>query len=604
MLYDKYILIVRKEEKLVDISVKVFELYVENSNLKIGIRVRGDYDSRVRRPMVTVIFDNGKENRRIPMPIQAYYPSEDLKTFDFFAGYSYILNQIFIKDYGSEKMRMSLEISYGDNLFIKPVMTESSDLLIYGSEFYKVGFGKKYKDIVITPLVSEQDTSIKNVVLRVLQGGISFLWSLILILISIILFPIFTVEALLNFIYCVKPAPRNNKLGIMKILFHIKWRISGIIRKNLSFGYLKLSLAKLGFYLFRLFKVKKNRIVFISNRRDNISGNYEYIYDKLIDNKELDVRTAFDINEGYFTCFKYGYYMATAKVLLVDDYIGLIYKIPRREDNYLIQVWHACGAFKTFGFSRLGRPGGPKQKNSDHRNYDFCTVSSSEICKYYAEGFGLSIEKVIPTGVPRTDIFFSEAYKEKAREEFYGKYPDLKDKKIVLFAPTFRGNGKKSGFYPENRFDFIKLYEHFNGEYVIIIKHHPFVNNRVEIPAEYEGKIIDMSENEELNELLFITDVLITDYSSVVFEASLLDIPMIFYSFDLQNYIATRGFYYEYDSFVPGKIVYNMDSLIEAIENKDFESEKIDAFKHKFFDELDGKAGQRVANLIVSLLDK
>jgi len=483
-------------------------------------------------------------------------------------------------------------------------MTKSSDLLIYGSEFYNVGFGKKHTDIVITPLVEEQDASIKNVVLRALQGGISFLWNIVLIATSIVLLPIFTLEALLNFIYCVKPAPRNNKLGIMKILFHIKWRVSGIIRKNLSFGYLKLSLAKLGFNLFKLFKVKKNRIVFISNRRDNISGNYEYIYDKLIDNKELDVRTVFDINEGYFTCFKYGYYMATAKVLLVDDYIGLIYKIPRREDNYLIQVWHACGAFKTFGFSRLGRPGGPKQKNSDHRNYDFCTVSSSEICKYYAEGFGLSLEKVIPTGVPRTDIFFSEAYKEKAREDFYSKYPDLKDKKIVLFAPTFRGNGKKSGFYPENRFDFIKLYEHFNGEYVIIIKHHPFVNNRVEIPAEYEGKIIDMSENEELNELLFITDVLITDYSSVVFEASLLDIPMLFYSFDLQNYIATRGFYYEYDSFVPGKIVYNMDSLIEAIENKDFESEKIDAFKHKFFDELDGKAGQRVANLIVSLLDK
>ena len=134
MLYDKYILIVRKEEKLVDISVKVFELYVENSNLKIGIRVRGDYDSRVRRPMVTVIFDNGKENRRIPMPIQAYYPSEDLKTFDFFAGYSYILNQIFIKDYGSEKMRMSLEISYGDNLFIKPVMTTRSEERRVGKE--------------------------------------------------------------------------------------------------------------------------------------------------------------------------------------------------------------------------------------------------------------------------------------------------------------------------------------------------------------------------------------------------------------------------------------------------------------------------------------
>lgn len=589
---------------LVNISVKIFELFVENSTLKIGLRVRGDYDPKVRKPMVTVIFDNGQENRRIPMPIQAYYPSEDLKTFDFFAGYSYLLNSVFFKESDAEKIRMSLEISYGDNLFVSPVMTESSDLLIYGSEFYNIGFGKKHQDIVIKPLQIEQETSIKNNIICACQGFVNLLWSLVLIITAIALFPLFVIEALLNFLCCVKSAPRNNKSGLMRILFHIKWRVSGIIRKNLSFAYLKLSLAKLGFDLFKLFKVKKNRIVFISNRRDGISGNYEYIYDKLIGNRELDIRTVFDTAEGYFTCFKYGYYMATAKVLLVDDYIELIYKIPRREDNYLIQVWHACGAFKTFGFSRLGRPGGQKQKNNAHRNYDFCTVSSSEICKYYAEGFGLSLEKVVPTGVPRTDIFFSEEYKEKARNEIYSKYPHLKGKNVILFAPTFRGNGKKSGYYPENRFDFIKLYEHFKGEYVIIIKHHPFVNNRVEIPAEYEGKIIDMSDNEELNELLFITDVLITDYSSVVFEASLLDIPMLFYSFDLQNYIATRGFYYEYDSFVPGKIVYNMDSLIEAIDKKDFESEKIDAFKHKFFDELDGKAGQRVANLIVSLLDK
>ena len=587
-----------------NINVKIFELFVENSTLKIGLRVRGDYDPKVRKPMVTVIFDNGQENRRIPMPIQAYYPSEDLKTFDFFAGYSYLLNRVFFKESDAEKIRMSLEISYGDNLFVSPVMTESSDLLIYGSEFYNVGFGKKHQDIVIKPLQIEQETSIKNNIICACQGFVNLLWSLVLIVTAIALFPLFVIEALLDFLCCVKSAPRNNKSGLMRILFHIKWRVSGIIRKNLSFAYLKLSLAKFGFDLFKLFKVKKNRIVFISNRRDGISGNYEYIYDKLIGNRELDIRTVFDTAEGYFTCFKYGYYMATAKVLLVDEYIELIYKIPRREDNYLIQVWHACGAFKTFGFSRLGRPGGQKQKNNAHRNYDFCTVSSSEICKYYAEGFGLSLEKVVPTGVPRTDIFFSEEYKEKARNEIYSKYPHLKGKNVILFAPTFRGNGKKSGYYPENRFDFIKLYEHFKGEYVIIIKHHPFVNNRVEIPAEYEGKIIDMSDNEELNELIFITDVLITDYSSVVFEASLLDIPMLFYSFDLQNYIATRGFYYEYDSFVPGKIVYNMDSLIEAIDKKDFESEKINAFKHKFFDELDGKAGQRVANLIVSLLDK
>lgn len=585
-----------------EISVKLFELYVENNSLYIGLRVRGEYDARVRKPMVTAIFESETENRRIPMPIQAYYPSEDLKTFDFFAGYRYSLKNVFLKS-GIEKFRLHFEISYGDRTYEMPVMEESSDLLVYGSEFYDVSLSKSKKEIVLTSLEEEENFSIKSSALRGLRAVFGFVWGVLLIFLSILLLPIFIVEAALSLPDLVKRAPKNDKTGLMKFLFHVKWRISGIIRKNLSFGYLRLNLAKLGFYLFRHFKVKKNRIVFVSNRRDSISGNYEYIYDKLIGDKSLDICKVLDQKEGYLTCFKYGYYLATAKVILVDDYIELIHKLPRREDNFLIQVWHACGAFKTFGFSRLGRPGGQKQSSKSHRNYDFCTVSSSEICKYYAEGFGLSLDKVIPTGVPRTDMFFSEDYKLKARSAFYEKYPELKNKKIILFAPTFRGNGKKSGFYPENRFDFMKLYEHFKGEYVIIIKHHPFVNNRCPIPPEYRGMIIDMSEEEELNELLFVTDLLITDYSSVVFEASLLNIPMLLYSFDLQNYIASRGFYYEYDSFVPGKIVYNMDSLIESIEKKDFEAEKIDAFKHKFFDELDGRAGQRVADLILKLLD-
>lgn len=585
-----------------EISVKLFELYVENNSLYIGLRVRGEYDARVRKPMVTAIFENKTENRRIPMPIQAYYPSEDLKTFDFFAGYRYYLEHVFFKD-REKDCRLHFEISYGDRTYEMPAMEESSDLLVYGSEFYDVSLSKSKKEIVLTSLAEEENFSIKSSALRGLRAVFGFVWGTLLIFLSILLLPIFIVEAALSLPDLVKRAPKNDKTGLMKFLFHVKWRISGIIRKNLSFGYLRLNLAKLGFYLFRHFKVKKNRIVFVSNRRDSISGNYEYIYDKLIGDKSLDICKVLDQKEGYLTCFQYGYYLATARVILVDDYIELIHKLPRREDNFLIQVWHACGAFKTFGFSRLGRPGGQKQSSKSHRNYDFCTVSSSEICKYYAEGFGLSLDKVIPTGVPRTDMFFSEDYKLKARSAFYEKYPELKNKKIILFAPTFRGNGKKSGFYPENRFDFVKLYEHFKGEYVIIIKHHPFVNNRCPIPPEYRGMIIDMSEEEELNELLFVTDLLITDYSSVVFEASLLNIPMILYSFDLQNYIASRGFYYEYDSFVPGKIVYNMDSLIESIEKKDFEAEKIDAFKHKFFDELDGRAGQRVADLILKLLD-
>ena len=91
--------------------------------------------------------------------------------------------------------------------------------------------------------------------------------------------------------------------------------------------------------------------------------------------------------------------------------------------------------------------------------------------------------------------------------------------------------------------------------------------------------MLDLSDEDELNDLLFVTDLLITDYSSVVFEASLLDIPMLFYAFDLFDYISKRDFYYDFESFVPGKIVFSQRELTEAITTGDFESEKVPPFK-------------------------
>ena len=143
-----------------------------------------------------------------------------------------------------------------------------------------------------------------------------------------------------------------------------------------------------------------------------------------------------------------------------------------------------------------------------------------------------------------------------------------------------------------------QLYEQLGQEYAIIIKHHPFTKERHKIKKEYADYIVDMSSNSELNDLLFVTDLLITDYSSVVFEASLLDIPMLFYVYDLKQYVATRGFYYEFETFVPGKIVYEFDEIAPIIQAGDFHQEKIDPFKRRFFDGLDGQSAKRTADLI------
>ena len=360
------------------------------------------------------------------------------------------------------------------------------------------------------------------------------------------------------------------------------------------------------FLPYRKMKVQPNKVTFLSNRSDRLTGNIKSVFFEMTKLNNVDITVLCKkggLKANLPNLFKFFKLYATSSVVFVDDYYHFLSYLKKKDDVKLIQLWHACGAFKTFGFTRLGKKGGPKQTDPNHRMYDYAIVSSQEIAKHYAEGFGLSDENVVATGIPRTDIFMDKEYASKIRSSFYERYPQLKNKKIMLFAPTFRGNGQMSAFYPTDAFDIEKAYEGLGGEYAILIKLHPFCEERFEIPEKYSDMIIDMSDEDELNDLLFVTDLLVTDYSSVIFEASLLNIPMMFYAFDLYDYIASRDFYYDFEGLVPGKIVFSENELINAINKKDFESEKVDGFKNKFFDDLDGKSSERVTDLILENLD-
>lgn len=353
--------------------------------------------------------------------------------------------------------------------------------------------------------------------------------------------------------------------------------------------------------------VKMNRVTFISGRRSELSGNEKFVYDKLKDIKGIDFQfLMFSSAKGHYNIENIKRFFelyTTSRVVIVDDYFRMLNIVPKKDDVKLFQLWHACGAFKTFGFTRIGKDGGPRQWAKNHRMYDYAVVSSKNIAKHYAEGFGIPDSCVLPSGVPRTDIFCDSGYKEKTRAAFFEKYPQLKNKKIILFAPTFRGKGQMSAYYPTDKFNPNEICSALGDEYAIIIKLHPFCKEKYRIEEKYKDRIIDLSNADELNDLLFVTDLLITDYSSVVFEASLLDIPMLFYAFDLDEYIENRDFYYDFKEFIPGKTVFLQDELIKAVQNNDFESEKVEKFKHKFFDDIDGQSSQRVANKIISLLN-
>lgn len=361
------------------------------------------------------------------------------------------------------------------------------------------------------------------------------------------------------------------------------------------------------FFIYKKFhRVKKNRISFMSGRRTELGGNMEFVWNEIKDEDGLELKTLFFKQTSMLNMLKvlhrFLYLYATSKVIVVDDFFRLLNTFKRPKETRIFQLWHACGAFKTFGYSRLGKPGGPHQYDKNHRMYDCAIVSSKEISRHYAEGFGISDECVFASGIPRTDIFFDQEYKEQIKADLYERFPSLKDKKILLFAPTFRGNGQVTAYYDIERINVNELKRSLGDDWAIIIKLHPFCKERFIIAEEFEDSIIDLSNMDELNDLLFITDLLVTDYSSCIFEASLLNIPMLFYVYDLDEYIRDRDFYYEFEPFAPGKIVKTENELYNCVKNHDYEDYKIKDFKKKFFDNTDGKSTQRVTNKILSVV--
>ncbi|MBM7841176.1 CDP-ribitol ribitolphosphotransferase [Alkalihalobacillus xiaoxiensis] len=375
--------------------------------------------------------------------------------------------------------------------------------------------------------------------------------------------------------------------------------------KSKQYKFMRKYVFKLLYMIFNFLPIKKNRVLFATDSRTELNGNFGFIHDEMI-SRNLDIdykymlKESIDEKKTFKDIWNLALWSATSKKIILDDFYPMIYPLRIRKEADLIQVWHAVGAFKTFGYSRVGRPGGPSIKSKNHRNYTKAIVSSKNVGRHYAEGFGIKEEEtIVPIGAPRTDVFFDDTYKNAKKEELYDEYPFLKGKKVILFAPTFRGNGQSSAHYPFDVLNFKELYDNLKDEYVFIFKIHPFVNNKVTIPYQYVDFFYDFSEYREVNDLLFITDILITDYSSVCFEFALLNKPMIFFAYDVEDYIRQRDFYFEYQSFIPGTLAKNTEDIISSIINKDFEKQKIKPFVDYFFDHQDGFASRRFVDQVI-----
>lgn len=359
------------------------------------------------------------------------------------------------------------------------------------------------------------------------------------------------------------------------------------------------------FLPFRHLKVQPNKVTFLTNRSERLTGNIKAVFFEMTKIPGIEINVLCKkggVKSNIPNLYKFFKLYATSRVVFVDDYYHFLSYLKKKDDVTLIQLWHACGAFKTFGFSRLGRDSYLRQSSPNHRQYDYVIVSSQDVIPYYAEGFGVAIEKVIALGSPRCDLLEDEKYKKYFIKKFYKENPALEGKKILLFAPTFRGGGMGNCHYPIERFETDKLLSSLDDDWVIAVKMHPYLSERPAFSEKYADRVIDFSTRYDINDLLFVTDLMITDYSSVIFEASIVNVPMLFFAFDLNEYSRDRDFYCNFSSFVPGKIVLSTDEMINAIKNKDFRQDLIAPFRKRFFGSSTGRATENVVNFAKELL--
>lgn len=356
--------------------------------------------------------------------------------------------------------------------------------------------------------------------------------------------------------------------------------------------------------------VKENKIVFLEVRLQELTDNFQRIYTALQKKGGYELVIChigdglLSRKEQYHNSLAALKEIADAKYVFINDSSSLISCIPLRKETKIIQTWHACGAFKKFGFSTAEKKfGGTREqllKYPLHKNFSIVTVSSPEVVWAYAEAFNMNDRKqdILPTGISRTDVFYDQDAIRAAYEKIHKLMPSSRKKKVILYAPTYRGRVAKA--YSPEKMDLQLMHQELGEEYVIVFKHHPFVKKRPQVPGELKEFAVDMTDDMAIEELLMVSDICISDYSSLVFEFSLFERPMIFFAYDLDEYFDWRGFYYPYEEMAPGPICKETEEMIDYIKHLDtkFDKQQVIAFKEKFMSACDGHATERILELL------
>jgi CDP-ribitol ribitolphosphotransferase len=348
--------------------------------------------------------------------------------------------------------------------------------------------------------------------------------------------------------------------------------------------------------LFRMLPVARRRVVLATARVATLEGNLLHL-DRALRARYPDLDYVHLLEPyGYGLRGKLGYmarvvrgmyHLSRARLFIVDNAYLPIHVAPHRPETIVVQVWHATGALKRFGLDTATLPREP-ERTFLHRYYDDVVVSAETAREPYSRALRTPLDRVHALGTPRTDFLFDLAALDEARHRVLTAYPPLAGRRVVLYAPTFRGRGR--GKRPAPGLDPVELRRLLPSTFALALKSHPNLDPGLVATGGFD---VVFDPATEIDELFAATDVLVTDYSSSIYEWAVLRRPLVLLVPDLAEYERDPGLYVDYRTAMIGTQVRDTPGVAAAILADDFDLTGYDVFVERHLGTAPGRASER-----------
>ncbi len=354
-------------------------------------------------------------------------------------------------------------------------------------------------------------------------------------------------------------------------------------------------------FVYTFMKIKKtnyNKVVFISRLSNKKTLDFELLEKELLkENKNIEcvflcrriVKFSDGILGNVIYTLKCLSNLANAKVCVTDSFTIAVSSVKHKKSLKIIQIWHSMGAIKKFGCQSLSYNLGRDKKTSKilniHANYDYIISGSKEMTKYFALAFGYDESSFLNYGLPRIDYLINN--EDEIKNKILKQYKELKNKKNILYAPTFRN------YESDNTLDLINSID--KNKFNLIIKSH--ANQDLKLNKE----VYTCDEFSAL-ELLCVSDYVITDYSAIAIEAASINKKTLYYVYDYDKYKKENGLNIDLYKEMKGCVFENASELSDFLSKDKYDMNILKRYKDKYIDVQDGTSTKKIVSLIINNL--